>query len=322
MPPSQCRSSMRDMSNVFSRILVGVDDSDVSSEAVAFATRLAAEHGGRLIICNSVNWLPVVTQIASSGAIIDPTPAVDDLKAEGEALLDRAMEIAERGGVIAQRVALEGEPALNLLEQAAERKCSLIVMGTHGRQGAERLFAGSTTEAVLRGSAIPVLTVRAGTTIAAPGKRCFETIVAGVDESEPSNAAIHTILDLPAEDRRHVIFYSVAGAREDEADQAHRVVGKAVGLANARGISAKGRVIAGHPDEALIASAQQQGADLIVLGSHGRHGLHRLFLGSVAEGVVRKSPLPVLVVRTREDVPVPERIPAGARTAVPEPSHA
>ena len=81
MPPSQCRSSMRDMSNVFSRILVGVDDSDVSSEAVAFATRLAAEHGGRLIICNSVNWLPVVTQIASSGAIIDPTPAVDDLKA-------------------------------------------------------------------------------------------------------------------------------------------------------------------------------------------------------------------------------------------------
>ena len=116
--------------------------------------------------------------------------------------------------------------------------------------------------------------------------------------------------------------YSIAGPREDEQDQAHRVVGKAVGLANARGISAKGRVIGGHPDEALIASAQQQGADLIVLGSHGRHGLQRLFLGSVAEGVVRKSPLPVLVVRTREDVPVPERIPAGARTAVPEPSHA
>jgi nucleotide-binding universal stress UspA family protein len=295
--------SLSGMSNVFARILAGVDDSNVSNQAVAFATRLAGEHGSQLIVCNSVNWLPLVTQLASSGAMIDPTPAVDDLKAEGAALLDRAVAAAARGGVTAQRVALEGDPARNLLEQAAEWKCSLIVMGTHGRQGLERLFVGSTTEAVLRGSSIPVLTVRDGVTPAAPHKRCFEGIVAGVDESEPSDAAVRTILALPAEDRRRVIFYSVAGAGEDEADRAHRVIAKAVAAANAFGISAKGRVIGGNPDEALIAAAQQQGADLIVLGSHGRHGLQRLFLGSVAEGVVRKSPLPVLVVRTPPDQP-------------------
>jgi nucleotide-binding universal stress UspA family protein len=148
------------------------------------------------------------------------------------------------------------------------------------------------------------MVVRLGTTFAAPEKRCFERIVAGIDESEPSSAAIQAILNFPAEDRQQVVFYSIAGPGEDEADQAHRVIGKAVSLANARGISAKGRVIGGHPGEALIAAAQQQGADLIVVGSHGRQGLQRLFLGSVAENVVRNSPLPVLVVRTRDDVPV------------------
>lgn len=310
------------MSNVFSRILVGVDDSDASKAALTYATRLACEHGGELLIIHSVNWLPLVAQMASSGAFVDTTPVVDDLKAEGEALLDRAFDAAQRGGAYAQRRALEGEPAKNILEQAAEAKCSVIVMGTHGRQGLERLFVGSTTEAVLRGSAIPVLTVRPGMTFTAPGKRCFERIVAGIDESEPSTAALQTILDLPPEDRQYVIFYSVAGASEDEQDQAHRVIGKAVGLANARGISAKGRVIAGHPDEALIAAAQKQAADLIVLGSHGRDGLQRLFLGSVAEGVVRKSPVPVLVVRTRTDVPVAVSVRAGARTAVTQPCRA
>jgi nucleotide-binding universal stress UspA family protein len=288
---------------------------------LALATRLAGEHGGQLIISHSVNWLPVVTQIASSGAIMDPTPVVDDLKAEGEALLDRAIDTAKRAGVEAQRQSLEGEPAQNILEHAAEAKCSLIVMGTHGRGGLERLFVGSTTEAVLRGSAIPVLTVGAGPTFAAV-KHCIERIVAGIDASEPSDAAIQTILELPAEDRKHVAFYSIAAAGEDAQEQAHRVVAKAVGLADARGISAKGHVIGGNPDEALIAVAQQQGADLIVVGSHGRHGLHRLFLGSVAEGIVRKSPLPVLVVRTREEVTVAQRIPVDAQTKVPAPSRA
>jgi nucleotide-binding universal stress UspA family protein len=68
-------------------------------------------------------------------------------------------------------------------------------------------------------------------------------------------------------------------------------------------------VIGGNPGEALITAAQQRSADLIVVGSHGRHGLQRLFLGSVAEHVVRNAPMPVLVVRTRESVPL-----ASART--------
>jgi nucleotide-binding universal stress UspA family protein len=297
---------------LFSRMLVGVDDSAAANEAVALGVRLAREHDGQLILGHSVNWLAVVSQLAASGAIVDTRPIVNDLKTEGEALLDRNAARAE--GVEPQRHSLEGEPAQRLLELAAQLQCTAIIMGTHNRGSLEELFVGSTTETLLRASTIPVLIVRSGVTHLDAERRCFARIVVGVDESEPSDAAIAAVLALPAEDREQVFFYSVA-ATTDDREQAERVVAKAVAKADACGVSAKGRVIGGNPVEALLRAARECGADLLVLGSHGRRGLHRLFLGSVAEHVVRSAPLPVLVIRTQNGADAPRH------SAQREPSH-
>jgi nucleotide-binding universal stress UspA family protein len=283
---------------LFSRILVGIDDSDASNDAVVLAARLAREHAGQLMLAHSVNWMPIVTQMVASGTIVDTSPMVDDLKQEGEALLVRAVETARQAGVEAQQFIRDGEPTDRLLELAAETHCSAIVLGMHGRGMLEGMFTGSVMEGVLRASTIPVLTVRSGLVPAAPARRCFERILVGIDDSEPSEAAVATVLDLPPEDRAHVYFYSVAGSGDGRHEQAERIVGKALAAADARGVAAKGRAVAGNPVEALLAAAQETQADLIVLGSHGRRGLQRLFLGSVAEHVVRNAPLPVLVVRT------------------------
>lgn len=59
--------------------------------------------------------------------------------------------------------------------------------------------------------------------------------------------------------------------------------------------------VAGHPATALLDEARRWGADLIVLGTHGRRGLSHLFFGSVAQGVVRAAPMPVLTVREVEE---------------------
>jgi nucleotide-binding universal stress UspA family protein len=109
-------------------------------------------------------------------------------------------------------------------------------------------------------------------------------------------------LDFPAEDRAHVAFYSVANGGSEADEQARRVVGKAMAVAEVRDVSAQGRVVHGDPIVALIGGAQSEAADLIVVGSHGRRGLQHFFLGSVAEHVVRGAPVPVLVVRTRKSV--------------------
>ncbi|EPR43689.1 UspA domain-containing protein [Desulfovibrio sp. X2] len=64
-----------------------------------------------------------------------------------------------------------------------------------------------------------------------------------------------------------------------------------------KGVSATGRVVIGYPPEAILDEAEKSGADLIVMGTHGRKGADRILFGSVAEKVVKTSPVPVLTVR-------------------------
>jgi nucleotide-binding universal stress UspA family protein len=295
--------------SIFSHILVGTDGSEAADEAVDFAARLAHEHDGELILCYAVNWLPPVANAADAGSMIDPAPILAELRAAGEAYIDRAARRAKAAGVAPQHRVVEGAAAPSILDLARDEGCTLIVMATHGRAGLEHFFVGSTTEAVLRGSTIPVLTIRAGKHTARPG-RCFERIIVGIDDSEPSDAALATVVDFPAEDRRHVLLCGVAGSafvvggreyRQAAIDELHeeteRVVETALATAGKRGRSFEVRVVDGRTAPALIAAAEQEKADLIVLGSHGRRGLRRLFLGSVAENVVQSASIPVLVVR-------------------------
>ena len=164
---------------------------------------------------------------------------------------------------------------------------------------------------MLRGSTIPVLAVRAGLKRAAKAGRCFEHIVVGIDDAEPSDAALTAVLNFPAEDRRRVQLYGVAGSAlviggpgyhdavmDELREQTEHVVDAAVAKASAHGVVAEGHVVDGNAEAALVAAAIENEADLIVLGSHGRRGLRRLFLGSVAEAVVETATVPVLVVRS------------------------
>jgi nucleotide-binding universal stress UspA family protein len=157
-----------------------------------------------------------------------------------------------------------------------------------------------------------VLTIGRGVGYADETRRCIERVFVATDDSEPSEAAIETAFRLPPEDRLNLIFCSVADVDHErksdalESDdvmlgnrltaRAETIADRAVALALARGIAAESRVLEGDPSEALVAAAVQEQADLIVLGSHGRRGMQRLLLGSVAETVVRTAPLPVLVV--------------------------
>ena len=67
----------------------------------------------------------------------------------------------------------------------------------------------------------------------------------------------------------------------------------------ALGLSARRKVVVGVPAEAIVAEAQVEQADLIIVGTHGRTGLPQVLLGSVAEAVIRKAPCPVLAVQVK-----------------------
>jgi len=134
----------------YERILAPTDGSDPSNRGVDRAVELAEQFGA------TVHALYVVDQ----GRAGDWDIVVERQEAEGESALDAAAERADAAGVEVEKHLRRGAPAEEILDFVAEADIDVIVMGTHGRSGIDRIrHAGSTTERVIRGATIPVLAV-------------------------------------------------------------------------------------------------------------------------------------------------------------------
>jgi nucleotide-binding universal stress UspA family protein len=144
----------------------------------------------------------------------------------------------------------------------------------------------------------------------------FRSLFVPIDGSEPSDAATALALKLAADQNAAMTFVNVVEVDKVLASvlpgqgysdpapaiDAMRAAGNdmlknAVGQAQSAGIKARSELIEGNCVPCIIEAAKTAGADLIVIGSHGRGGLTRLVLGSVAEGVLRHCSIPVLITK-------------------------
>jgi nucleotide-binding universal stress UspA family protein len=141
----------------------------------------------------------------------------------------------------------------------------------------------------------------------------FNNFVVALDGSAGSGRALDVALRLARIEGSKLAVCSVAAplpiyptsapdviaeaALAELRDQAQRIVDDAASKARAAGITAEGSVLIGDPIYEIVAFATKRAADAIVMGTHGRSGIQRLFLGSVAEGVLRSSALPIVTVR-------------------------
>jgi len=142
---------------VYDDILVPTDGSTATSRAVDHAVELAAFHDATLHALYVVNTatfasLPMESSFEGVASMLDR---------EGEAALDAVSETAEEAGVPVERNLVDGSPAREIVRYAEDDGCDLVIMGTHGRGGIDRLLLGSVTERVVRASNVPVLTIRA-----------------------------------------------------------------------------------------------------------------------------------------------------------------
>jgi nucleotide-binding universal stress UspA family protein len=142
----------------------------------------------------------------------------------------------------------------------------------------------------------------------------LETILLATDGSTASEGASEEAIDLAVQVEARLLIVSVLGAasRPSEAatdpggpaDSRDTLTTKAqvlVQRAKASGANATFLVWEGEPGEAIVAAAESEKADLIVVGSHGRSGVSRFLIGSVSDYVVRHAHCPVMVVRGRTD---------------------
>jgi nucleotide-binding universal stress UspA family protein len=303
--------SMHTATPPFSHLLVPFDSSEPARAALRLAIAIARQ-GATLNVVTVVDERTLVAESTSSLAGFDPEPLMEALDAEGQSALDEAAALCRAAAIEPVLTTVHEASVVGIIETAEAGSYDLIIMGTHARTGVARTFLGSTTEGVLRRSAIPVLTVRSADHVSeAP----FATAFVAVDESEPAAKALAVAARLARQSGTQIIAcYAIDTARViaetasledgleplDFSTDLRREGAATLHAALSRaGLPEDTRVVIvdGNPADAIVTTAEESGATAIVTGTHGRRGLHRLVLGSVAESIVRSSLLPVLVVR-------------------------
>jgi nucleotide-binding universal stress UspA family protein len=292
-------------------ILCPVDRSEISRRALLVGAALARWHDARLRVMEVV-----------SAPLPAPPAAVRGLSIEIRHRLleelDRFADPARSSGVPMHFTVEEGNVVTAILEEASELPADLIVMGTHGRSGFDRLTLGSMTEKILRRAPCPVLTVPpSDTQVPLAGGPPFLRIVCAVDFSDSSLKGLEYALTLAQEDDAqlfvtHVLDWPdelslapalarvVADTRRewerDKADQLAQLIPE-----SARTWCQPEHVLRiGSPARELLTVAEERHADLIVMGVHGRGAIDRALFGSTTHKVVRAARCAVLTVRTRK----------------------
>ncbi len=228
---------------------------------------------------------------------------------------------AESAGVdLVQATVESASLTQGILDYAVLIDADLIVMATHGRTGLDHLLLGSVAEAVVRRAERPVLTVRPMGEHA--GTRA-ERILVPVDFSIASRLALAHAAALArvhraALDLVHFVEPVMLSAvtegvvnwaypTANQVEQARVALYDLSEEADLDGLSVRLHAGAGHAAVGLLGVATETGAGLIVMSTHGRTGVRRFFLGSVAEKVVQQASCPVFVVKPfgKSLLPVP-----------------
>ncbi|HET7500296.1 MAG TPA: universal stress protein [Kofleriaceae bacterium] len=291
----------------FSKLLCPVDFSPGSQQAIRLAVRLANEAEAELVLAH-VWYLPSMAYAEGPPFPVDTTRLMSEDEERG--LAAAALEATRLGAHRVTTRFLRGVPwdqIVEILRDDAE--LGLVVMGTHGRTGFERILLGSVTEKVLRHAPCPVLAVPVGSPLSE-----FRRVLCPIDFSESSRRAVALAAELVARGGEGITLFHVIelpstysgsppleGFREDFDRTSMRMLEDwARALRTRVSVPVTIRSKIGSPGARTLAFLDEDPTfDLVVMGSHGRTGLKRMLLGSVAEKVVRHARCPVLVARDR-----------------------
>jgi nucleotide-binding universal stress UspA family protein len=298
------------------RILCPCDFSDFSERALTHAVELARWFGATVHVLHThgaTATLPAPAPLApvpaGMPATLPPPPTPENSEAAAEQLR-RFVEPAQKTGVNVTATLEWGDPVAATLRHAREEDVDLVVMGTHGRSGFERLVLGSVAEKVLRKAPCPVMTVRAD----GPGESRPARVLCAYDFSASSKHALSWALELAAKAHASLQVLSVvempmaappppavfgtAEQIEEAQERTRKALDEALGeLEGTRRPAVERTVLRGKPSREIVRVAEEAGSDLVVMGVHGHGVVDRLLFGSTTHHVVREAPCPVLSVR-------------------------
>lgn len=293
-------------------IVFGTDFSEPARRALAAAAAIARVTSDALVVVHVLD-LPGAEEILARRDDLAITRFFEGERSRLTALLAREADSARAVGVDVTHELLLGRSDEAVVLRARELDARLVVVGALGRRGAGAWRMGSTADRIAQSSAGPTLVVRDEAPFLAwlRGERALK-IVVGVDPSATADAAIAWAGQFAAAKACEIVGIHIAwsppgreragatpghsgapdAAAELERDLRERLA------AEAPGRDVVLRIVGGlgRPSDHLAQAASEEGADLVVVGTHKRHGLSKLWHGSVSRDVLDRASANVVVV--------------------------
>jgi nucleotide-binding universal stress UspA family protein len=292
------------------KILIPLDGSETAEAVVPFVLEIASQTGASIALVTAVQQV----------GIWDATLTLQVMEREEELaqqyLDEQALQL-RNAGASAEVQVVRGEAADCILSAAESSGADLIALSTHGRSGVSRWLFGSVATRVLQASPVPVLFLhpKDREDKGSPGPVVRKVLVP-LDGSDLAASILPQVEEFARSMGASLAFFSsivpvatypgfetaqatTMGQLIDEMrDQATQILSRAAEHARTAGLEATTVVTVDTAVDGILRAADEVNADLIVVSTHGRGGFGRAVLGSVADGVVRRSAdRPVLVIR-------------------------
>lgn len=264
------------------KILVATD----GSEAAKFAAQAAVELAKP---CGSTVYAICVAEVPIFAAeFVETLPQlIDSLEKRAKQALDDVKAIADKAGVKCETISYTGpEPYKYIIDEAIKNSVDLIILGKKG------VMLGAVGKKVIGNAPCKVLVVPVGATLN------FDKILVATDGSVYSNIAASEAIGIAKRFNSELIAVSVAKRDSDVAYSEEAV--KAVKESSEReGVKVQTVVAKGEPFEQIVEVANKNAVGLIVMGTYGKTGIEKFFMGSVTERVIGTVARPVMVVKKK-----------------------
>jgi nucleotide-binding universal stress UspA family protein len=287
--------------------LCPIDFSEFSAAAYQYAVSLAEYYKARILVLHVVElWKYPFADYAAQEA--DYAKFSRALNEGGEVQLQRFVMQYSAGRIQPELVVDQGNAANCILSFAQKENIEVIVLGTHGRRGFDRLVLGSTTDRVMRKAACPVLVVcnasHQALTTGPDGRHRLSRIVYCTDFSNNSELARGYAVSLAAEYGAELTLLHVAEKAPDLA-RAEGIIAKHIQELDKlvlntvrKNLNVSSVVRLGKPYEEIVRHATEAHAGLIIMTARGGDAVDRAVFGSTTYRVIQLGPCPVLAVHT------------------------
>jgi nucleotide-binding universal stress UspA family protein len=293
-------------------VAVTLDGSEFAERALPSAVAVCRVFDATLVLISvlpSRGALRILPQGRSSGNTLEAG------QAETEAYLDQLAQRHRADGLRIEYYVAAGPVAQGIDVLTRELGVDLLIMSTHGRSGVSRFMLGSNASAFLQLLHVPVILLRPET-LAVGERPVLRKVLVTLDGSGFAEQVLPWVQLLTKATDAEVLFLTVPevpepsmyGAMADAVDDlrmqaeanARRYLERTAGQFRAMGTPVQLLVEGSRPAMTVLDVAEREGVDLVMLATHGRGGMERLFLGSVADRVVHHSRCPVLLVPARD----------------------